>query len=531
MQTKHNLIIADRYELGEPLSTTALGKFFCAHDFISAHQDDAPKQVIMLAVAPEIAAYPNFHDVMPRVIEGFTQKNSPLKVAGTCEFQGVYWIVLDEPCTELLLHKLIESCSSSVAIAMERVQPLLLGTLQAAKQISHKNGFGFIEPGAILCKESQYVFLNAPVVIALRILTSLNAEIKPKISIYSAYCSPQAARGILPTHQDDTFSIACIAYQILHDSPPFGALSTLEAYEKKTSPSLLTNLPPESQKSLQRGLALERYERQTSPYELVHAFTSIPMNNDATQQTTSRFARPVTIAAVPLILLLLTGIYQFYQQSLPAIVNPIATTITPNLESSEKLTIATPDTHAVSITANRVSPTEQPILSKEMNVQPVTPIGNAVLTATTTSTEKQIVETTAQVVTKTTTENKKYQPVEKSTQKPLPDKAQTPIKMPHQNNNVSMKTQATVDIPAPTDVREAPPPPIPVAVVTPPAPPITISQPITHPKPTPATTAVVIPVTESTFVVGSPPATSPKKKVQPTQVTPQGDNVFIVMPD
>ena len=85
MTTKPNLMIADRYELGDLLSTTTLGKLFRAHDFISEGEDEAPRQVLIFAVEPKIFAYPGFSDVITSVMARFAQENAPLNIADAHE--------------------------------------------------------------------------------------------------------------------------------------------------------------------------------------------------------------------------------------------------------------------------------------------------------------------------------------------------------------------------------------------------------------------------------------------------------------
>ncbi|WML90385.1 hypothetical protein RCF98_15615 [Thiothrix lacustris] len=515
MTTKPNLMIADRYELGDLLSTTTLGKLFRAHDFISEAEDEAPRQVLIFAVEPKIFAYPGFSDVITSVMARFAQENAPLNIADAHEYQGVYWIVLDEPCGELLINNINQRHASNSQPSTDTVQPSLINILQAVKDICPKGGFGFIEPGAILCQEDHYKILNAPVVMSLIILFKNNDLIKHELQLNSAYCSPQVSMGNIPTPQDDTFAIACIAYHILYGRPPFTTLSTLEAYHQKKKPSVPANLNSESQISLQRGLSLEWQKRQMSPYELVHAFTSIPTdsqnpitNNDKTTPISFR-----NIASSLTLLVLLIGIYKFHNQAENS--TKTDTTQTHSLEAQNTIkpsvvapslnVMQTPPTQSIKKQITAEKSAEEPIRQKinQQISKPTFATQSANLPVAVRSTEEnQLVETTSSSYPRNINQRSADLVIQ-------PDTSLNIQKERRHNNKSNNPPQK---------------PTMPIQVISP-----TIIQPSLR-QPAPAT---VIPLNENTFVVGSAPSQtkSPTKRVIQTQVFPQGENTFIVMPD
>lgn len=495
MQTKHTVLIADRYELGELLSTTSLGKIFCAHDFISTGEDDEPRQVMMFAVEPAIVAHPNFHEVMPSIITKLSQKNISLNIAGFHECHGIYWIILDEPCGELLSDELKHFYLLDNLSSTERVQSLLLNLLHTAKYLTPKGGYGFIEPNAIMYSGASYKFLNTPIVIALRFLSEINTQKSHSTLLKSSYCSPQVTHGSPPLPQDDTFSIACIAYHMLNGTPPFKTLSTLEAYDQKTTPTPIKNLNHETQRSLQKAMSWERHQRQTSPYELVHAFTTIPPTtvNDVVDKSATRLVYPVIITASLSALLLTTGISIDNNQSTKAEITPITS-------------VQAPSHHE----------------ANEETLQPSSPTSNAISAANEVpqSITQQIVKQPSKKIPDT--DNPIVEP-KRDIKKPEEQQSNTSI-------TIAIQQQTAEEKPILPKKQKAP------AISTRPLPSSSITA--STPKPNvgvstrQSTTRIVIPVNENTFVVGSAKPVAPSnRQVKPTHLTPQGDNVFIVMPD
>lgn len=513
MPASRHFLIADRYELGEKLSSTALGNVFHAHDFISADENESLRQVIMFAVEPQIVTYPHFYDVMTKIIEEFSRKNPLLQVIGACEDQGIYWIIIDEPYQELLINKLANVRSADPTLAMDNLRPLLLKTLDAVKQLRSKHGFGFIEPGAILCMNNAFKLVNLPVVLALRVLIAIDSDQKPTLALHSRYCSPQVAHGLLPTSQDDTFAIGCIAYHVLHGAPPFAELTTLEAYAQHKTPHSLTYLNPESQKSLQRALALERYERQLSPYELVHAFISVPVENLADDSSyISHIHHPATITvSLALVLLLGLGIYQTYQQ--------------PEIFLTAPASITTTNQH--------LSVTFKP------SVEPQVDEHNILTTATSPESPQTVYIQTAETTTsapaiKTTPKPTINQPITTPNAATLAANARPkPATQP-----VTNTTSPRIKAPSPTTEKptithtnfgtiiSAPKTTVAPSMTTPPQ---TVSR-----NPQPA--VVVIPVAENTFIVGQKPLPTiappqPTRKVKTSPADSANEHIFIVVSD
>jgi serine/threonine protein kinase len=273
-------LIADQYELRQRVSETVLAKFFYANDLMSVNEGEQENTLIIAAVEPSLALYPGFEQIFPRVLAEFTRSDAPVQVVDACQSAGVYWIVFQANKGQLLSHHLKQAATHP--LQSTQTQTVLIHILRAVKHIAPQGGFGFIEPDAILYDGNSCQFLNAPLVIMLHLLSSKRETHYEKLALHSPYISPEVAQGLPPIAQDDSFSIACIAYQLLQGTAPFAGLSSLAALTQHKQPAPLLHLKSETRASLQRALSLHRVDRQASAYELVHAFTEIPTDSQQT---------------------------------------------------------------------------------------------------------------------------------------------------------------------------------------------------------------------------------------------------------
>ncbi|WP_308873256.1 hypothetical protein [Thiothrix subterranea] len=97
-----------------------------------------------------------------------------------------------------------------------------------------------------------------------------NSSERTRQTLRSGYISPEVLLGDTPTPEDDTFSIACLAYHLLQGSAPFGKHSTLEATVRNAAPSSIRKLRPDTWAALQQGLNLKRTARQKTPTALLN---------------------------------------------------------------------------------------------------------------------------------------------------------------------------------------------------------------------------------------------------------------------
>jgi peptidoglycan hydrolase-like protein with peptidoglycan-binding domain len=91
-----------------------------------------------------------------------------------------------------------------------------------------------------------------------------------------AYASPEMIEGKDPDPRDDVFALACIAYELLTGSHPFGRTPALAARAANLRPRRPARLSAGQWKALQGGLDLDRSRRTPSAKSLIAAMQTKP---------------------------------------------------------------------------------------------------------------------------------------------------------------------------------------------------------------------------------------------------------------
>jgi hypothetical protein len=124
-----------------------------------------------------------------------------------------------------------------------------------------------------------------------------------------AYASAQVLSGLPPTRADDLYSFACVAFEVLAGTHPFGRASAVEARDRGLRPPSVEGLDDGAEAALERGLAFEREGRPASAGELVEAVFA---SGDAPPVTGARSEAPPRrrwrVAAVLVALALLAAV-------------------------------------------------------------------------------------------------------------------------------------------------------------------------------------------------------------------------------
>jgi predicted Ser/Thr protein kinase len=91
-----------------------------------------------------------------------------------------------------------------------------------------------------------------------------------------AYASPEMIEGLDPDPRDDVFAFACMAYELLTGTHPFGRTPALAARAADLRPKKPAQLSASQWRALQSGLELERSKRAASPARLLAAMQDKP---------------------------------------------------------------------------------------------------------------------------------------------------------------------------------------------------------------------------------------------------------------
>jgi serine/threonine protein kinase/peptidoglycan hydrolase-like protein with peptidoglycan-binding domain len=91
-----------------------------------------------------------------------------------------------------------------------------------------------------------------------------------------AYASPEMIEGKDPDPRDDVFGLACIAYELLTGSHPFGRTPASAARAANLRPKRPARLSANEWRALQGGLEFDRSRRTASPKSLIAAMRMKP---------------------------------------------------------------------------------------------------------------------------------------------------------------------------------------------------------------------------------------------------------------
>lgn len=258
-------ILQERYALRRCMADTALGKLYWAQDLKQLQGNGEQANVLAFTLLPALAQDPVFEQVFGHVLPSYQKPalGMPHITDDGKSADGTRWLVMRNVGGMLLSERLVEL--DDRGMPLPEVLELLDGISHLLASQRPDGVFGYLEPNAILLNDKSPCLLTAPVAAALRMSYKNTASERTRQTLHSGYISPEVLLGDTPAPEDDTFSIACLAYHLLQGSAPFGKHSTLEATVRNSAPSSIRKLRPDTWAVLQQGLNLKRGARQKSP--------------------------------------------------------------------------------------------------------------------------------------------------------------------------------------------------------------------------------------------------------------------------
>lgn len=262
--------LQERYALRRCMADTALGKLYWAQDLKQTQGNGERANVLVFTLLPALAQNPVFEQAFGHVLPTYQKPATgmPHVTDDGKTADGTRWMVMDNIGGMLLSERLVEL--DDRGMPMPDVLELLDSISNVVANQRPDGIFGYLEPDAILLGEKLPCLLTAPVAAALRVAYNSSPAERSRQTLHSGYISPEVLLGDTPTAEDDTFSIASLAYHLLQGEPPFGKQSTLEAAVRNLSPSSIRKLRPDAWLALQQGLSLKRAARQKTPATLLH---------------------------------------------------------------------------------------------------------------------------------------------------------------------------------------------------------------------------------------------------------------------
>lgn len=287
-------LLQERYALRRRMADSVFGKLYWAQDLKMAETAER-NSVLVFTVLPELAQNPLFEQILGHILPTY-QKPSPGKpyvIDDGKSVDGLRWLVLRNVSGMLLSERLQELDERGMPFA--EAMPLL-ENLAAAIDYQQPDGiFGYLEPNTVLLGGQLPCLLTAPVAAALRAVNQRRSADKVHHTLYSGYISPEVLLGDIPTGEDDSFSLAAIAYHLLQGEAPFGKHSSLEASVRNLSPRSIRKLRSEAWHILKQGLSTKRADRPKTPTSLLQM-----LQRKQQTQRLMPIATLVTVSAVAL---------------------------------------------------------------------------------------------------------------------------------------------------------------------------------------------------------------------------------------
>ena len=259
-----------RYSLRRCMAETALGRIWWASDQQQPSIDGEKNNVLILTILPVLAQNSVFEQALRQVLPTYHKEvpAQPQVTDNGKEEDGTRWLAIRNIRGMLLAERMQELDDRGMPQA--QANNILEELSEAISHQRPEGVFGFLEPGAVLFGEGGCRLLNSPLVTALRLASNgIISHSGKHQSFQSGFISPEVALGDPPTPADDTFSLACIAYNLLQGEAPYQGQTTLEAAVRNASPATVKKLKPETWAALQQGISLKRSERQQTPTSLL----------------------------------------------------------------------------------------------------------------------------------------------------------------------------------------------------------------------------------------------------------------------
>jgi serine/threonine protein kinase len=149
----------------------------------------------------------------------------------------------------------------------------ILNACGEALAFAHDRGVvhGDFKPGNVfITRTGQVRVLDFGAAASWRTSDTRIAEATPP------YASPEVLDGERPERRDDIFSFACVAYELLSGSHPFGRRSSSEARAAHAEPAHARNLSQRHWVALKAALSWEREQRPATARALLKELTPPP---------------------------------------------------------------------------------------------------------------------------------------------------------------------------------------------------------------------------------------------------------------
>ncbi|NDL57511.1 serine/threonine-protein kinase [Phytoactinopolyspora mesophila] len=255
-------VLADRYELGEPLGAGGMARVVTAYDHV-LHRDVAVK-----LIHDAYAGDPTSRERMlreARAAAGLQHPNT-VSVFDAGEADGRPFIVMERVIGRSLAHRLHDEGALSVADTIS-IADAVLSALGAAhsRGLVHRD----VKPSNILLPDSGGVKLADFGIAKALAETSAGLTSTGQLLGTPRYLSPEQVAGRPASPASDLYALGVVLYECLTGEPPFKAETPLAealAHQREPVPAIAQSAPHAPAalaRTLERALAKEPSDRFT----------------------------------------------------------------------------------------------------------------------------------------------------------------------------------------------------------------------------------------------------------------------------
>jgi len=293
-QVASGTVLSGRYRLEEVLGSGGMAVVYAATDLLMPGV-----RVAIKLLMPELREQPELLNVLRESVRKVRALPHP-HIAGvySVESDGTNDFVIMELLQGQTLKALLDSeYARGLPLGMART---LIGDICSALAYAHDHGVihSDIKPSNIFVTPSGRAKLfDFDIARVLRGPVGY-FDSRTIAAHTGSYASIESADGGAPDPRDDIYSVACVIYEMLSGSHPYGGESATQARDRGLEAKPLPSLPKASNHALLRALRFNREERLASIEALQSAFAG-----EKPQRPAAR-SRPLMLGAIAVGLLL-----------------------------------------------------------------------------------------------------------------------------------------------------------------------------------------------------------------------------------
>ena len=276
-------VLAHRFVIEAKIGSGGMGSVFKARDLRREEAQDRHPYIAMKTLNVELLQREDSLKILQREARKAQSLSHP-NIVRVYDFDrdGQIMFVTMELLEGTSLEAMIRA-NGLTGTALQEALPIL-GQVASALEFAHAEGIvhSDLKPANIFVLNNGRVkvidFGIARAVPTPGVLTMdrTTFDMQALGALTPAYASPEMIEGLDPDPRDDVFAFACITYELLTGTHPFGRTPALAARAANLRPKRPAPLSASQWRALQSGLELERSKRAASPARLIAGMQASP---------------------------------------------------------------------------------------------------------------------------------------------------------------------------------------------------------------------------------------------------------------